>query len=81
MSRRSCHSRFEDLGKLRYFLGMSVGQNQENETWMGQPAYTKGLLTETGVSDCKPAKTPVDPGIHLVKATEDEKAVDQQLYY
>ncbi len=47
---------------------------------MGQPAYTKGLLTETGMSDCKPAKIPVDPGSHLVKATEDEKAVDQQSY-
>lgn len=32
------------------------------------------------MSDCKPVKTPVDPGNHLVKATEDEEPVDCELY-
>ena len=44
---------------------------------MGQPAYTERLLAEQGMSDCKPVRT---PGSHLVKATEDEEALDQQLY-
>ena len=33
-----------------------------------------------GMSDCKPVKTPVDPGNRLVKAAEDEEALDQPLY-
>lgn len=74
-------SRFhiKDLGKLRYFLGQLIIPNQEERgTWIGQPAYTKRLLTEMRMNDCKPAETPVDPGNHLVKATEDEKPLDQQ---
>ena len=47
---------------------------------MGQPAYTERLLAEQGMSDCKPVGTPVDPGSHLMKATEEEEALDQHLY-
>ena len=68
----------KDLGELSYFLGISVVRNQE--TWMGQPEYTEKLLSKMGMSDCKPVKTPVDASSHLVKATEEEEAVDQQLY-
>ena len=60
---------------------MSIVQDQEKkETWIGQPAYTERLLTEMGMSECKPVKTPMDPGNHLVKATEDMEALDQQSY-
>ena len=71
----------KDLGKLTYFLGMSVVQDQgELTTWIAQPAYIKKLLEKQGLGDSKPVGTPVDPGSHLLKATEDEEAVDQQLY-
>ncbi len=69
------------LGRLTYFLGMTVIQDQgELTTWMGQPAYVKKLLEKQKMSDCKPVGTPVDPGSHLLKATEDEEALEQQLY-
>ena len=71
----------KDLGKLSYFLGMSIIQNQEEKkTWMGQPTYTEKLLSKMGMSDCKPVSTPVNPRNHLVKAAENEEAVDQQSY-
>lgn len=71
----------KDLGKLRYFLGMSIVQNREGKvTWMGQPTYIQKLLTKIGMNDSKPVKTPVDPGHRLVKANEDEEALDQPLY-
>ena len=76
-------SRFDikDLGMLSYFLGMSIVQDQEKkETWIGQPTYAEKLLTKMGMSECKPVKTPADPANRLVKAAEDEQAVDQQLY-
>ena len=76
-------SRFDikDLEKLSYFLGMSIVQDQEKkETWIGQPTYAEKLLTKMGMSECKPVKTPADPANRLVKAAEDEQAVDQQLY-
>ena len=39
------HFDIKDMGRLHYFLGMKVIQNEEsNEIWIGQPAYTKNLL-------------------------------------
>jgi hypothetical protein len=68
----------KDLGRLTYFLGMSAIQDQEAlSTWNGQPAYIEKLLTK---GNCKPVGTSVDPGKHLLKTTEDEEAVEQQLY-
>ena len=81
--KKELSSKFDikDLGELSYFLGMSIVQKQEEKvTWMGQPTYTQKLLTKTGMNDCKPVKTPVDPGHRLVKASEDEEALDQPLY-
>ena len=76
-------SRFniKDLGKLRYFLGMSVIQDQEKkESWIGQPKYVERLLTEMGMSNCKPVKTPMGPGNRLVKATDNMEVLNQQSY-
>ena len=71
----------KDLGKLSYFLGMSIVCNQEDKkTWVGQPAYTEKLLNKMGMSDCRPVSTPIESGNHLVKASEDEEPLDQQLY-
>ena len=71
----------KDLGKLSYFLRMSIVQNQEEKKiWMGQPTYTEKLISRMGMSNCKPVSTPADPSNHLMKATEDEEAVDQPLY-
>ena len=71
----------KDLGKLSYFLGILITQYQEKkETWMGQPMYTERLLNKMGMSDCKPVKTPMSPGNHLMKTAEDEEATDCESY-
>ena len=63
--------KIKDLGKLKYFLGMTIVQNQEEQsTWMGQPDYTTKLLEKHGMSECKPVATPVDPGTHLTTLNE-----------
>ena len=46
----SARFNIKDLGKLSYFLGISIVQKQ-NEIWMGQP---EKLLMKFGMSDCKP---------------------------
>ena len=71
----------KDLGKLSYFLGMSIICNQEEKkTWIGQPAYTGEQLIKMGMSDCRPVTTQMESGNHLVKASEDDEPLDQQLY-
>ena len=71
----------KDMGKLHHFLGMKIVQNdQTGEVWMGQPLYTENLLQKFGMENAKPVSTPVDSNSKLVKATEDEDRIDQQLY-
>lgn len=71
----------KDMGKLHHFLGMTVVQDEaQGYVWIGQPAHTENLLKKFGMQDCKPVGTPADISTKLVKATEQEKCIDQQLY-
>ena len=70
----------KDLGKLNYFLGVEVEQQENKSIWIGQPVYTKNLLETSGMQDCKPASTPVDISSKLTKATDDDECIDQQKY-
>ena len=75
------HFDIKDMGKLHYFLGMKVVQNNEgNMVWISQPAYTHNLLQKFGMEKAKPVKTPVDTSTKLVKASEVEDSLDQSLY-
>ena len=71
----------KDMGKLHYFVGMKVIQNEETgEVWIGQPAYTESILQKFGMEKAKPVSAPVDTSVKLVKATEDEECVNQSFY-
>lgn len=71
----------KDLGKLSYFLGMKVEQDEKNgSVWIGQHAYTESLLKKFGMEDCKPVSTPVDISSKLTQATDDSLCVDQHRY-
>lgn len=49
----------KDLGNLRYFLGMEVARSKKG-ICVNQCKYVIDLLKETGMTDCKPAETPMD---------------------
>ena len=70
----------KDMGKLHHFLGKKIIQYENTgEVWIGQPAYTENLLQKFEMDQAKPVGTPVD-SMKLVKAAEDDKQIDQQLY-
>ena len=50
--------KIKDLGNLKYFLGIKV---LRSKTWIfiNQRKNILDLLAETGMKDCKPAKTPI----------------------
>ena len=58
------HFQTKDLGKLKYFLGIEVAQSN-SEVVISQRKYTLDILTDTGMLDCKPVDTPMDPNVKL----------------
>ncbi|KAJ9542010.1 LOW QUALITY PROTEIN: hypothetical protein OSB04_028516 [Centaurea solstitialis] len=58
--KKSLFTEFEmkDLGNLKYFLGIEVLRSKQG-IFMNQKKYVLDLLVETGMVDCKPAKTPM----------------------
>ncbi|RVW76761.1 Retrovirus-related Pol polyprotein from transposon RE2 [Vitis vinifera] len=67
-SPRAWFSRFsstKDLGKLKYFLGIEITQSSSGVV-LSQRKYTLDILEETGMLDCKPVDTPMDPNVKLI---------------
>jgi hypothetical protein len=51
----------KDLGPVKQFLGVEfVRDLASKELWMHQASYIKTLLADHDMSDCNPAKTPMD---------------------
>ncbi|XP_019184808.1 PREDICTED: uncharacterized protein LOC109179764 [Ipomoea nil] len=59
------HFETKGLGKLKYFLGIEVAQSKQG-ICISQRKYALDILKETGMSDCRPIDTPMDPNIKLV---------------
>ncbi|XP_078442921.1 LOW QUALITY PROTEIN: cytochrome P450 93A3-like [Wolffia australiana] len=52
------------LGPLRYFLDLEVAYSSRG-IFVSQHKYTVDLLTLTGMTDCSPLRTPIDPTVKL----------------
>ena len=59
------HFQTKDLGKLKYFLGIEIAQSSSSIV-ISQRKYALDILEETGMLDCKPIDTPIDPNVKLV---------------
>ncbi|RVW47850.1 Retrovirus-related Pol polyprotein from transposon RE1 [Vitis vinifera] len=55
----------KDLGKLKYFLGIEITQSSSGVV-LSQRKYALDILEETGMLDCKPVDTPMDPNVKLI---------------
>ncbi|RVX16495.1 Retrovirus-related Pol polyprotein from transposon RE1 [Vitis vinifera] len=55
----------KDLGKLKYFLGIEIAQSSSSVV-LFQMKYALDILEETGMLDCKPVDTPMDPNVKLI---------------
>ncbi|KAL9811877.1 putative RNA-directed DNA polymerase [Arabidopsis thaliana] len=73
-------SNFEmsDLGKLTYYLGIEVLQEEEGIS-LKQERYANKILEEAGMDECKAVLIPMISGLELSKAP-DEKSIDGQKY-
>ena len=59
------HFQTKDLGKLKYFLRIEIDQFSFGVV-LSQRKYALDILEETGMLDCKPVDTPMDPNVKLV---------------
>ncbi|RVX01548.1 Retrovirus-related Pol polyprotein from transposon RE1 [Vitis vinifera] len=59
------HFQTKDLGKFKYFLGIEIAQSSSGVV-LSQRKYALNILEETGMLDCKPIDTPIDPNVKLV---------------
>jgi len=49
----------KDMGDLRFFLGIDV-QRTVDGFYLSQSRYAEEILQRAGMSNCKPASTPID---------------------
>ena len=68
----------EELGKLKYFLGIEVAYSTQG-IFISQQKYVTNLLAETGKIGCKPIYTPIDPN-HKLREAKEEPMVDKRMY-
>ena len=69
--KNALNKRFEmsDLGELKYCLGMEIARDHDAGTVsVRQSKFLQSILAKFGMQDCKPVKTPQDPGLHLTKS-------------
>ena len=66
------------LGPLRYFLGLEVTYSSRG-IFVSQQKYIVDFLKLTGMADCAPVRTPIDPNVKL-GAGEDSPPVDHYQY-
>ncbi len=71
----------KDLGKLHHFLGVAVNQDQKTGSiWIGQASYIRKLLQKFEMSDCKPVKSPANPGVKLTSSGDGDYVCDEKIY-
>lgn len=58
----SLHTTFtiKDIGAVKYFRGLEIARSEAG-MFLNQHKYTVDLLTNAGLMDCNPTKTPLPP--------------------
>lgn len=57
----------KDMGKISTCLGIEFSRDNENRVYLSQKSYTDKVLERFGMTECKPAVTPIDVNVKLEK--------------
>ena len=70
----------KDLGLLRYFLELEVGENSNNII-LNQGKYTLDILKRFGIWNCRPMSSPMETNLHKLKeAAAKSPSIDATIY-
>ncbi|CAL1387707.1 unnamed protein product [Linum trigynum] len=64
------HFSIKDLGNLRYFLGIEVTRSP-HDIVLSQQKYTLDILSDVGITACRPSAFPVEQNHHLTRPSSD----------
>ncbi|MBW0497134.1 hypothetical protein O181_036849 [Austropuccinia psidii MF-1] len=71
------HFKMEDLGEIRYALGIEVSRDRKLKTIsLYQELYVNKILAEFGMMDCKSVATPMIQRTHLVPSNKEESSTN-----
>ena len=71
--------KMKDMGKLHYCLGVNI-KTIDGVLQISQEQYIHKILHKYKLQDCKPASTPMDVNVKLVKDDGYSKPVDTVVY-
>ena len=72
-------SHMEDRGRLHWFLGLRITQEECTVT-VDQERYIETMLERFQMDQYKPSRTPADLNLKLQTAQNGDKEVDQRIY-
>jgi hypothetical protein len=70
----------QNLGYPTTFLGLNVIRDADLSITINQFGYIERTLSRFNVTTCRPAKTPLDPSLPLLKAWSNDKQANILLY-
>lgn len=71
--------KLNDLGPLKYFLGIEVARSQEG-LFLCQHKYTLDILVEIGMIGAKPSKFPMEQNHRLLSSDAGDPLADASQY-
>ncbi|XP_031283171.1 uncharacterized protein LOC116141841 [Pistacia vera] len=69
----------EDLGQLRYFLGIEIARNKKG-IYVSHRKYVLDLLKDIGMLDCKPIETTIEQNVKFVEINGDTPVAKGRYY-
>jgi Reverse transcriptase (RNA-dependent DNA polymerase)/GAG-pre-integrase domain len=66
--------RMDDKGKIKFMLGVQFITEPSGDRLLSQAAFVETVLARFGMSDCKPASTPLPPGTQLRRGSDGDVA-------
>jgi hypothetical protein len=72
--------KMKDMGAIHYCLGVSVIQSSDG-MWLHQKQYVLSMLRKFGLTDAKPASTPANSNVTLVKEDGNSKRLEDKALY